>query len=112
MNRTCPGRNILALRRLRLLHLDDEIRASEHVSGGIRYRGARRPILSVIHAYATSRARLDENFVARSNQLANASRYEADSIFMGEPSISFGTPMRMDKLLDGSPAGKSLRSVV
>ena len=72
----------LALERLRLLDLDDELRASKHIRLAARDGSARRAILRVVYPDAVAGAGLDDHFMAGSDELANTRRHQADAILM------------------------------
>src|SRR6185437_14653840 len=71
-----------AFLRLRLLHLDDELRCREHLVGARRDAAARRLVGGIVEAHAGAGAALDDDAMAAMGQLAHAPRHEADAVFV------------------------------
>ena len=72
----------LALGELRLLDLDDELRATEHVGRRLGNGGARGAILRVIHADAVPGAGLDDHLMSGSDELADSGGHQAHTVLM------------------------------
>ena len=77
-----PRTQHLALGELRLLDLDDELRATEHVGRRLGNGGARGTILRIVHTDAVPGAGLDDHLMSGSDELPNSGGHQAHTVLM------------------------------